>query len=76
MVDESGAFEIYLRPYSELDRRWPVSDRGGFWPVWNRSGDRIFYYTEQDGRLVELSVEPGENGACASALRPYLVAPC
>ncbi len=41
--DESGQFQVYLRPASGGDRRWQVSTDGGTHPVWNRNGRELFY---------------------------------
>jgi eukaryotic-like serine/threonine-protein kinase len=42
--DESGQFEIYVRPYPRIrDGRWRVSTTGGRQPVWSRDGTQLFY---------------------------------
>jgi Tol biopolymer transport system component len=41
--EESGRAEIYVRPASGDDRKWPVSTDGGTFPVWSRAGNEIFY---------------------------------
>jgi serine/threonine-protein kinase len=42
--DESGQFEVYVRPYPDTDRgRWQVSAGGGKQPVWSRDGRELFY---------------------------------
>ncbi len=42
--DESGRYEIYLRPYPEVNRgKWPVSKSGGDWPLWSREGRKLLY---------------------------------
>jgi eukaryotic-like serine/threonine-protein kinase len=42
--DESGLFEIYLRPFPMVNAgRWQVSTRGGTTPVWSRDGRELFY---------------------------------
>jgi hypothetical protein len=44
MSDESGAFEIYVRPFPEASTaRWQVSTAGGSYPLWSRSGRELFY---------------------------------
>ena len=43
--DESGQFEIYLRPYSQAGTRQRVSISGGMGPVWNPQGGELFYQT-------------------------------
>ena len=42
--DESGRYEIYVRPFPRVDNgRWQVSTAGGTRPVWARSGRELFY---------------------------------
>jgi serine/threonine-protein kinase len=42
--DESGRYEIYVRPFPRVDNgRWQVSAAGGTRPVWARSGRELFY---------------------------------
>ena len=40
---ESGRPEIYVRPSSGEERKWPVSTEGGTSPVWSPAGNEIFY---------------------------------
>jgi serine/threonine-protein kinase len=43
--NESGQFEIYLRPYPPAtgSRRWQASTGGGKQPLWSRNGRELFY---------------------------------
>ena len=41
--DESGRFEVYVRPYPGPGGRWQVSLGGGTEPVWSPTGKEIFY---------------------------------
>jgi len=41
--EESGRPEVYVRPSSGEDRKWPVSTEGGTLPVWSPVGNEIFY---------------------------------
>ena len=42
--NESGQFEIYVRPYPDTDRaRWQISVAGGRQPVWSPDGRELFY---------------------------------
>lgn len=43
--DESGQFEIYVRPFPDAygGSRWQVSASGGRQPVWSRDGRELFY---------------------------------
>ncbi len=44
--DESGQYEVYVRPFPEVDQgRWPISTIGGTRPLWGRDGKELFYMT-------------------------------
>jgi eukaryotic-like serine/threonine-protein kinase len=55
--NESGRFEIYVRPFPNVDSgRWQVSTSGGSKPVWARSGDELFYVAA-DGTVQGVRVD-------------------
>jgi hypothetical protein len=58
--DESGRFEVYVRPFPGPGRRVQVSDVGGGQPVWSADGARLFYRTQQALWVADLA-ERGEN---------------
>ena len=42
--NESGPFEVYVRPYPKVnDGRWLVSSGGGTRPAWARNGRELFF---------------------------------
>jgi serine/threonine-protein kinase len=42
--DESGQYQIYVRPFPQVDGgRWQISPAGGTRPVWARNGRELFY---------------------------------
>jgi serine/threonine-protein kinase len=42
--DESGAFEIYVRPFPDVEGdQVRVSNAGGRWPLWTRAGSELLY---------------------------------
>ncbi len=54
--DESGAFEVYVRPFpNTLGGRWQISNGGGGEPRWSADGREI-YYLDLDARLMVASV--------------------
>ena len=58
---ESGEWEIYVRPFPNVhEGRWVVSGGGGRSPMWAHSGREIFYVTP-DGVMMSASVESGEG---------------
>ncbi len=44
---ETGTAEVYLQPFPEGSGKWRISNGGGFSPVWNSQGNRI-YFSRQD----------------------------
>jgi serine/threonine-protein kinase len=55
--DESGQFEIYVRPYPDAyaGPRSQISSGGGRQPLWSRDGRELFY-RDFDGALLAASV--------------------
>jgi serine/threonine-protein kinase len=60
--DESGRFEVYVRPFPNVDAdRVQISNAGGAYPLWSRDGRELFYLegnTPQDRRLMAVLIEP------------------
>jgi hypothetical protein len=48
--NESGRYEIYVRPFPKSDGQSQISTAGGIWPRW-RDG-RELYYIAPDGKLM------------------------
>ena len=56
--DESGATEIYVRPFPNVDDgRWQVSTGGGRAPLWSRDG-RELYWVDAARTMVGAAVAP------------------
>jgi len=57
--DESGRYEIWVRPFPDVNGgRWKVSNGGGRLPLWARSGRELFYVVGNSA-LMSAAVEPG-----------------
>ena len=57
--DESGRFEVYVRPFPETKTtRWLVSNRGGAHPRWSWDGKELFFISS-NGDLLAVPVNPG-----------------
>jgi eukaryotic-like serine/threonine-protein kinase len=54
--DESGQYEVYVRPFSSSKGRWQVSAAGGYEPRWRRDGKEIFYLAA-DRRLMAVPIQ-------------------
>ena len=47
--DESGTWEIYVRPYPDVDSgKWQISAHGGQEPKWARDGRTLYFVTAED----------------------------
>ena len=50
--NESGDFEIYVRPYPGPAGKWQISTGGGLFPKWSRNGKELLYRTPDDKIMV------------------------
>jgi serine/threonine-protein kinase len=41
--DESGRYEVYVRPFPGPGGKWQISTEGGEEPVWSTNGQELFY---------------------------------
>jgi len=79
--DESGPYEIYVRPYPEVNAgKWQVSTGGGDWPIWSPDGRELFYHNRDAFMAVSVKSEPSLSletprilfrGTYASAAAPF-----
>jgi len=53
--DESGRFEVYVRPFPEGAGKWRISTNGGELPRWRGDGKEIFYIAP-DRKLMAVPV--------------------
>jgi Tol biopolymer transport system component/tRNA A-37 threonylcarbamoyl transferase component Bud32 len=56
--DESGRFEIYVRPFPGPGEKWPISLEGGNEPVWPRNGRELFYRAGDTMMVVDVQTTP------------------
>jgi Tol biopolymer transport system component len=76
--DESGAPEVYVRPFPEVaSARWQVSTAGGSQPLWAHSGRELFYRNGRNDLVAaEVRTSPafsvGQQRALFSAAQ-YLI---
>ena len=59
-ADESGRFEIYVRPFPDVkSERWQVSNAGGIGPLWSRNGQELFYWSPTGAMMaVPIGIGP------------------
>src|SRR5712692_8709828 len=59
MSNDSGTLQVYVQTYSGPYRRWQISTRGGFDPVWAKDGRELFYLENNKMIAVPLEFQPG-----------------
>jgi Tol biopolymer transport system component/predicted Ser/Thr protein kinase len=75
--NESGRYEIYVRPYPGPGGKWQISTEGGSEPVWNPKGHELFYRQGQRMFAVDYSAEPAFSAGKPKVLfeGPYVQTP-
>jgi serine/threonine-protein kinase len=53
--DESGRFEVYVKPFPGPGPRIQLSDSGGGQPVWSRDGSQLFYRNSTALMAIQLA---------------------
>jgi serine/threonine protein kinase len=66
--DESGRFEVYVRPYPSGNGQWPISSGGGMQPEWRGDGKELFFISG-DGHLMAAEVTTAPPTFSASVPR-------
>jgi eukaryotic-like serine/threonine-protein kinase len=56
--DDTGAFEIYVQTYPDMNAKIPVSIGGGDSPVWSADGRELFYRAGERVMAVEVTRQP------------------
>ena len=56
--NETGRFEIYVKPYPEPGEKVPVSSGGGTEPIWSPDGRELFYRNGDTMMVVTVEREP------------------
>jgi Tol biopolymer transport system component len=65
-ANDSGQFEIWVRPYPEVNSgRWQVSTGGGTRPLWGPRGEELFYMSPT-GAIMRVGIEPGTSWAATT----------
>ena len=57
--NESGRFEVYVRPFPDASRKLVVSTSGGNQPVWSRDGKELFY--RNGSQMLAVPVRTGRD---------------
>jgi eukaryotic-like serine/threonine-protein kinase len=68
--NESGRYEIYVRPFPGPGGQWQVSAAGGLYPRWRPDGKEL-YYIAPDGKLMAAPIAP--NGTALDPGMPVVL---
>ena len=55
--DESGRYEVYVRPFPGPGGQWQISTSGGEEPVWAPNGEALFYRNGQKWMIAEVDTK-------------------
>jgi serine/threonine-protein kinase len=73
--DESGAFEVYVRPFPETaGAKWQVSTAGGQQPTWSSNGRELLYVNGKS-ELVSAEIPPGTTFSVGAQRTLFSVQP-
>ena len=67
--NESGAYEVYIRPFPLAPGKWQVSRDGGSQPRWRGDGKELFYLST-DRRMMAVGVATDRPGFDAGTPTP------
>jgi serine/threonine-protein kinase len=54
--DESGRWEVFVRPFPGPGGKWLISHEGGFDPLWAKNGKQLFYRSGDDQQVWVVDV--------------------
>ncbi len=60
-ADESGRFEIYVRPFDGTGSKYQISTEGGTEPVWAPDGRELFFRNGDKMMVVNINLHPEFN---------------
>jgi serine/threonine-protein kinase len=73
--DESGAFEVYVRPFPETaGAKWQVSTAGGSQPMWSSTGRELLYVNGKN-EMVSAQIPPGATFSVGAQRTLFSVQP-
>jgi serine/threonine-protein kinase len=58
---ESGTYQVYVRAFPDKGGKWQVSNSGGSYPVWSRSGHELFFRNLENRIMVAAYEVKGES---------------
>jgi len=59
--NESGSFEVYVRPFPDRSGKWQISTGGGNEPRWSRNGHELFFRFNRTDMLTAKYAVRGDS---------------
>jgi eukaryotic-like serine/threonine-protein kinase len=59
--NESGNYEVYVRPFPGPGGKWLISTGGGGFPKWSHNGKELFYRTQDSKLMVVAYTTSGDS---------------
>jgi Tol biopolymer transport system component len=69
--DETGRFEVYVRPFPGPGGKWQISTNGGLWPMWSPKGGELLYEEVRDSRIMLAAYTASGSSFQAEKPRPW-----
>ncbi|PYP66816.1 MAG: hypothetical protein DMD26_06595 [Gemmatimonadetes bacterium] len=57
-ANETGRFEVYVRPFPSAGGRWTISTDGGTFPLWSRDGHTLYYWHGTQVMAAQVATSP------------------
>jgi Tol biopolymer transport system component len=68
--NETGRYEVYVRPFAGRGGLWQISTGGGIDPIWSRARPELLF-TAPDGKIMAVSYSAGDDSLRADKPRPW-----
>ena len=59
--NETGDFDVYVRPFPGPGGKWQISTGGGRFPKWSGNGKELFYRTQDNKIMVATYIASGDS---------------
>jgi len=66
--DETGRFEVYVRPFPSLQAKWAVSSEGGVSPAWSPDGKELFFRNGSRMMVADVKSSPAFSAGAPRVL--------
>jgi serine/threonine-protein kinase len=59
--DESGTYQVYVRAFPDKGGKWQISNNGGHFPMWSRTGHELLFEALDNHIMVAAYTEKGDS---------------